>query len=85
MNFLKKLKLQVKLKSQAARERSIKRRFGDGGLARQCMRCGWFTYREEKPRNWVCRCPKEKLSFHGTTCFGFVPGEHPEMVMFNSR
>jgi ferredoxin-thioredoxin reductase catalytic subunit len=84
MNALKKLKLQLKARRQAAKEQKLKRRFGERGLARQCMHCRWFTYREEKPRNWVCRCPPEKMRFYGSVCLAFEPGEHPEMVPFNS-
>lgn len=85
MNFLKKLKLQVKHKSEVARKRRIQERFGDKGLAKQCAKCRWFIYREERPRNWVCRCPDELIHMRGSTCFGFEPGEHPEMVIISSR
>jgi len=85
VKWWKKIKQQVVYKSDLAREYRLKQRFGDKGIAKQCMHCAWLVYREEKPRNWVCRCPDERLKFRGTTCFGFVPGEHPEMVLFNSR
>jgi hypothetical protein len=49
------------------------------------MECKHFTYREEKPRNWVCRCPDDELKFVGSTCIGFKLGAHPEMVVYNSR
>jgi len=46
------------------------------GVARWCFTCKWFIYREEKPRNWVCRCPNEQLKFGKTPmgcdeCFGW--------------
>lgn len=85
MNWIKKLKLQHKINSMRSREAKLKNRYGRSGLAQQCAKCRWFIYREERPRNWVCRCPDDRLRFSGTVCLGFEPGEHPEMVMFNSR
>ena len=66
-------------------ETLIKKRYGREGLAKQCAHCRHFVYREEKPRNWVCRCPNEKLRFKGNLCLGFEFGEHPEMVVMHSR
>jgi hypothetical protein len=85
MNWLKKLKKQFKEKKQNAKDKRTLNKYKMVSLAHQCMNCKWFTYREDKPRNWVCRCPDEKLRFVGTTCLGFEPGEHPEMIVFSSR
>jgi hypothetical protein len=46
------------------------------GIQRWCFTCKWFIYREEKPRNFVCRCPNELLKFGKTPigcdeCFGW--------------
>lgn len=85
MKFWNKIKRDIKARNEASRQEQIKQKFGMASLAHQCMRCKHFVYREEKPRNWVCRCPDERLTFRGTTCFGFEPGEHPEMVVMHTR
>ena len=84
MNYLKRLRLQIKETQRRTYERKMKQRYGEKGTAKQCIHCSHFVYRVERPRNWVCRCPDDKLRFRGTLCFGFEPGEHPDMVMFNS-
>ena len=85
MNWLKKLKKGLQEKDERARERRITEKYGVSSLAHQCMRCRYFVYREERPRNWVCRCPDERLRFKGNICLGYDYGEHPEMVIMNSR
>jgi len=85
MRWLKKLRKAVEGKERSAREGYIHRKYGKGGLASQCMECKWFVYRKEKPENWVCRCPDEKLRFVGNTCLGWEYGAHPEMVVMHSR
>ena len=85
MKLFRRIQRKIKAQNQLARERRIRERYGESGLAHQCMHCKWFVYRVEKPRNWVCRCPPEKMRFAGGTCLGMEFGEHPEMVLFNSR
>jgi hypothetical protein len=85
MNWLKKLKSNLQNKEQAMHEQRTYEKYKTAGLARQCMECKHFTYRVEKPRNWVCRCPDAELKFVGNTCLGWKLGSHPEMVIYNSR
>jgi len=85
MNFLKKLKKSIALKDQRMRESQVMKKYRMASLARQCMECKHFVYRVEKPRNWVCRCPDERLKFQGSTCLGWEYGTHPDMVVYNSR
>ena len=77
----------VKMQSwmQQEREKRVFNKHRMVGLAQQCMKCKWFVYREEKPRNWVCRCPDELLRFRVNVCLGWEYSEHPEMVAMSSR
>jgi len=81
MNWLKTLKKKM----AENKERAVVNRYKYASLAKQCMECKHFVYREEKPRNWVCRCPNEQLRFQGSVCLGWEYGAHPEMIVFNSR
>lgn len=85
MNWLKKLKKSIVTKEQQTHEKQVLDRYRTGGLAKQCMECRHFTYRVEKPRNWVCRCPDAEMRFIGNTCLGFKYGAHPEMIVYSSR
>lgn len=88
MNFgkrMKKLRAEITAKNQKRQDNKIIKDYRMAGLAKQCMNCAFFVYRTEKPRNWVCRCPDERMRFVGNTCLGFKFGEHPEMVVINSR
>ena len=85
MRLLKKLEASMKERDQKTRDRLTYQRYKNSGLAKQCAECKHFTYRTEKPRNWVCRCPDEEMRFIGNTCLGWKLGAHPEMVMFGSR
>jgi len=88
MNFgkrMKRLREEINAKKQHRRDKKIYEKYRMAGLAKQCMNCKHFVYRLEKPRNWVCRCPDERMRFIGNTCLGFEFGEHPEMVVINSR
>ena len=85
MNWLKKLKKGLQVRDEQMREQRLVKQHSMVSLAHQCMRCKYFVYREERPRNWVCRCPDDRLRFKGSVCLGFEYGEHPEMVIMNSR
>ena len=84
MKWLSKLKKDLAAKDQSMREKQTIEKYRATSLAKQCMECKHFTDREEKPRNWVCRCPDAELRFVGSTCIGFKYGTHPEMVVYNS-
>jgi hypothetical protein len=83
--WLKDFKKNIEVKSQVATDKRVATKYKTGGLAHQCMECKWLTYRTEKPRNWVCRCPDERMRFMGNTCLGWQLGSHPEMVVISSR
>lgn len=86
MRWIKKLKKQYVAKKQQRHDQKVLNKYRTAGLASQCMNCKHLVYREEKPRNWVCRCPDEKLRFIGNTCLGFEFGDHPKMtVIFSKR
>jgi len=79
------LKGKVRRKLQQRREEKIFEKFRLVGLTQQCMHCKHFVYRLEKPRNWVCRCPNERMRFRGNVCLGWEFGKHAEMVVMRSR
>jgi hypothetical protein len=88
MNFgkrLKRVREEIDAKKQHRHDAKTVKEYRAAGLAKQCMNCKHFVYRTEKPRNWVCRCPDEKMRFAGNTCLGFTFGDHPEMTVINSR
>ena len=85
MNWLKRVKQNLENKNKQAQDKQTYAKYKNSGLAKQCAECGWFFYREEKPRNWVCRCPDSEMRFIGNTCLGWKLGVHPEMVMYGSR
>ena len=85
MKWLNNIKKGIEERNQKQQDKLTYQKYRNSGLAKQCAECGWFIYREEKPRNWVCRCPDEEMRFVGNTCLGWKPGAHPEMVMYGSR
>ena len=85
MKWLKKLEASLQERDQKNRDKATYQKYRNIGLAKQCAECGWFFYRTEKPRNWVCRCPDSEMRFIGNTCLGWKLGSHPEMVIYGSR
>jgi len=75
MSFLKALLKRKNEPPKTPQERyleiqeKVRQQFRYGwneGIQRWCFTCKWWIYREEKPRNWVCRCPDELLKFGKT-------------------
>jgi len=87
MERVRKLGLKDKIhrKLQQRHEQQTFNKFRMVGLAQQCAQCKWFIYRTEKPRNYVCRAPNERMRFRGNVCLAWEYGEHPEMVVMRSR
>ena len=83
--MLQKPQEKVQTWMQQEHEKMVFKRYRLVGLAKQCMKCKWFVYREEKPRNWVCRVPNELSKFRGNVCLAWQYGEHPTMVVQSSR
>jgi len=82
---LQNRKVKVQSWMQQEHDKRVYNRNRMVGLAAQCMKCKWFVYRMEKPRNWVCRAPDEKMKFKGNVCLAWDFGGHPEMVVTSSR